>query len=195
MFYVEHQKNNKKLDIMLKNVYNLIVQRYKFESGQIRKKAALRCYNVCTYFFNVKTKSCLGDKMLDELYKLNQKAIKCGDVPVSCIILKDSKIVSKAYNQRIKKNDPLGHAEIIAIKKASKKLKTWNLNDCELYVSLKPCKMCEEIINEARIKHVYYIIDSDKEIHKTVDYKKLITNNELENKFKTQLKQFFTDKR
>ena len=94
---------------------------------------------------------------------LNKKAIKHNEVPVSCIITKDDKIISKAYNNKITKHDPTAHAEIIAIRKAAKKLKTWNLNECRLYVTLYPCKMCLDVINEARIKEVYYILDNEKD--------------------------------
>lgn len=127
------------------------------------------------------------------LNNLNKKAIKKGDVPVSCFIVYNKKIISKAYNKRISKNDPLGHAEIIAIKKASKKLKTWNLNECELYVSLKPCKMCQEIINEARIKKVYYILNSEKKVNNNTKYIMYETSKKIE--FKKQLRDFFKDKR
>lgn len=132
--------------------------------------------------------------MYDEiLMKLNKKAIKKGEVPVSCIIVYKNKIIAKAYNKRICKKDPMGHAEIIVIKKASKKLKTWNLSDCELYVSLKPCKMCNEIIKEARIKSVYYILESEKEINNTIEYIEYKTPKKEE--FKDQIKNFFKDKR
>ena len=95
---------------------------------------------------------------------LNKKAIKHNEVPVSCIITKDDKIISKAYNNKITKHDPTAHAEIIAIKKACRKVGSWNLNDCELYVTLKPCNMCIAVINEARIKKVYYVVDNNKNV-------------------------------
>ena len=113
---------------------------------------------------------------------LNKKAIKHNEVPVSCIITKDDKIISKAYNNKITKHDPTAHAEIIAIRKAAKKLKTWNLNECRLYVTLYPCKMCLDVINEARIKEVYYILDNEKEINNNVKITKI--NSEKMNTFK-----------
>ena len=85
-------------------------------------------------------------EIIEKLIKLNKKAFKNKEVPVSCVIVKNNKLISKAYNSKIKKHDPTAHAEIIAIKKAAKKLKTWNLNDCELYVTLYPCKMCIDVI-------------------------------------------------
>ena len=109
------------------------------------------------------------DKIINELYKLSEKAYKNDDVPVGCIIIKDNKVIAKAYNKKVKNNDPTAHAEILCIKKAAKKLKTNNLNDCVLYSSLLPCKMCCEVIKEVRIKKIYYILDNDK-----------INNNEIQ---------------
>ena len=124
---------------------------------------------------------------------LNKKAIKHNEVPVSCIITKDDKIISKAYNNKITKHDPTAHAEIIAIRKAAKKLKTWNLNECKLYVTLYPCKMCLDVINEARIKEVYYILDNEKEINNNVKITKI--NSEKNKYFQEELKGFFKYKR
>ena len=124
---------------------------------------------------------------------LNKKAIKHNEVPVSCIITKDDKIISKAYNNKITKHDPTAHAEIIAIRKAAKKLKTWNLNECWLYVTLYPCKMCLDVINEARIKEVYYILDNEKEINNNVKITKI--NSEKNEYFQEELKGFFKNKR
>ena len=124
---------------------------------------------------------------------LNKKAIKHNEVPVSCIITKDDKIISKAYNNKITKHDPTAHAEIIAIRKAAKKLKTWNLNECKLYVTLYPCKMCLDVINEARIKEVYYILDNEKEINNNVKITKI--NSEKNEYFQEELKGFFINKR
>ena len=124
---------------------------------------------------------------------LNKKAIKHNEVPVSCIITKDDKIISKAYNNKIRKHDPTAHAEIIAIRKAAKKLKTWNLNECKLYVTLYPCKMCLNVINEARIKEIYYILDNEKEINNNIKIIKI--NSEKNNYFQDELKRFFKNKR
>ena len=86
--------------------------------------------------------------IIKELNKLINKAIKKNEVPVACIITKDNKIIAKSYNKTVKTNNILDHAEIIAIKKASKKLHNWRLNDCTMYVSLEPCNMCKEIIKK-----------------------------------------------
>ena len=78
------------------------------------------------------------------------------DVPVGAVIVKDGKIIARSHNLKETKQLVTAHAEILAIEKASKKINNWRLEDCELYVTLKPCKMCRQIIKEARIKHVYY---------------------------------------
>ena len=84
------------------------------------------------------------------------KAYKNGDVPVGCIIIKDNKIIAKAYNKKEKKGNAIMHAEIIAINKACKKLKTWHLEECILYTTMEPCMMCMGAIMQSRIKNIYY---------------------------------------
>ena len=96
-------------------------------------------------------------------------------------------------NNKYSKNNPLGHAEINAIIKATKKLKTTNLKECELYVTLKPCKMCQSIIREMRIKKVYYYIENKKYINDNVKYIKIDTTNN--NIFKNKIVDFFKNKR
>ena len=90
-------------------------------------------------------------------YAINEakKAYKKLEVPVGAVIVKNGKIIARGYNQKETKKNPLKHAEIIAIEKASKKLESWRLNDCELYVTLEPCSMCAGAIIQARIKKVY----------------------------------------
>ncbi len=130
---------------------------------------------------------------IDELIKLNKKALKNGDVPVSAIIILNDKILAKAYNMREKYNNPLLHAEIIAIQKAAKKLNTWNLSDCTMLCTLKPCNMCLEVLKSAKIKKINYIIDNNKEINSKIELTKINTN--YEEYFTNELKNFFIDKR
>lgn len=99
------------------------------------------------------------EKYIKLLYKLARKAARNGDVPVSAIILKNDKIIATGYNNRQKKSIVLGHAEVNAIIKAERKLGDFRLNDCILLTTLKPCKMCQSIIEAARIKEIYYILD------------------------------------
>ena len=93
--------------------------------------------------------------------KLAEKNVlqnKCG--PFAAVITKDGKIIATALNSVTKKNDPTAHAETEAVRKAAKKLKTYDLSGCEIYASCKPCLMCLGAIMWANIKKVYYCADS-----------------------------------
>ena len=79
-----------------------------------------------------------------------------GEIPVGAVILKDGEVISSAYNRKELENDVTSHAEILAIREASKKLGRWRLDDCDLYVTLEPCPMCAWAIINSRIKNVYF---------------------------------------
>jgi tRNA(adenine34) deaminase len=83
-------------------------------------------------------------------------AYKKGEVPIGCVIIHNGKVIAKAYNLRETKKDPLAHAELIAIRKASRALHGWRLQGCTLYVTLEPCPMCAGAVINARIPHVVY---------------------------------------
>lgn len=95
------------------------------------------------------------EKFMKEALKEAKKAYIKEEIPVGAIIVKDNKIIARAYNKKEEKMDTTKHAEIIAIQKASKKLKAWRLLDCEMYVTLEPCAMCAGAIINSRIKKVY----------------------------------------
>ena len=95
------------------------------------------------------------EKYMKEAFKEAKKAYVKLEVPVGAIIVRDGKIIAKAHNNKEEKNDTTKHAEIIAIQKASKKLNSWRLTDCEMYVTLEPCSMCAGALIQARIKKVY----------------------------------------
>lgn len=135
-------------------------------------------------------------KINNLLYKLAKKAAKKGEIPVSAIIVNDNKIISSSYNQKEHKKDITAHAEILAIKKAAKKLKRWNLNDCTMYVSLKPCSMCYEIIKQSRIKKVIYYLekpDFKKEFDKTECI--CMNDDNISYTYQQLLSDFFQNKR
>ena len=102
------------------------------------------------------------EKFMTIALKEAQKAYDKEEVPVGAIIVKNGKIISKAHNLKETKNDTTCHAEIMAIKKASKKLDAWRLNDCEMYVTLEPCPMCAGAIINARIGKIYIGTDDPK---------------------------------
>ena len=85
-----------------------------------------------------------------------KKAAKEDEVPIGAVIVKDNKVISRGHNKREAKNDVTSHAEIEAIRKASKKLNDWQLIDCDLYVTIEPCIMCTGAIIQSRIRNVYY---------------------------------------
>lgn len=85
-----------------------------------------------------------------------KKAASIGEVPVGAVIVLNDKIVSRGYNLREKKSNALLHAEIVAIDKACKKLGSWRLEDCEIFVTLEPCPMCAGGIINSRIKKLYF---------------------------------------
>ena len=85
-----------------------------------------------------------------------KKAELIDEVPIGCVIVKDDKIISRAHNMRETKQNPMGHAELIAIDKAAKKLKSWRLEGCDIYVTLEPCIMCSGAIIQSRINKIYF---------------------------------------
>ena len=85
-----------------------------------------------------------------------QKALLEDETPIGCVIVKDDKVIARGHNKRETKNLVTSHAEIEAITKANKKLKSWRLVDCDLYVTVEPCIMCAGAIIQSRIRNVYY---------------------------------------
>ena len=102
------------------------------------------------------------EKYMKQAIKQALKAQEKDEVPIGCVIVKDDKIIARGYNLRQSKQQSYAHAEMIAIQKACKKLGTWRLEDCELYVTLEPCPMCSGAIMNARIKNIFYAV-ADKE--------------------------------
>ena len=94
------------------------------------------------------------EKYMKEAIRQAKKAYKIGEVPIGCVIVHEGKIIGRGYNRRTTDKNPLAHAELIAIKKASKKMGDWRLEDCTLYVTLEPCQMCSGAIVQARVKKV-----------------------------------------
>ena len=126
-----------------------------------------------------------------------EKAFKKDEVPVGAVIVYNDKIIAKAHNTRQKTHKVINHAEILAILKAERKLKDWRMNNCELYVTLKPCNMCESIIKESRISKVYYILDkipNKKDYNKTEFMRTNVCFDRFEN-YNKILSEFFENKR
>ena len=94
------------------------------------------------------------EKYMKEALRQAKKAAEAGDVPIGCVIVYKDKIIARGYNKRNQQKTALGHAEIAAIRKASKKLGDWRLEECTMYVTLEPCPMCAGAIVQARIPEV-----------------------------------------
>lgn len=140
------------------------------------------------------------NKYMDVALKEAKKASKKGEVPIGAVIVKNEKIIAKAHNNKEKTKIVTKHAEIIAIEKACKKLKTWHLNNCELYVTVEPCLMCTGAIIQSRIKKVSFSIENEKfgALTKIIKEKKLNIEYEkgLEKEKSIKLMQdFFENKR
>lgn len=133
------------------------------------------------------------------------KAQKKDEVPIGAVIVLNDKVIAKSHNLMEKKQLATSHAEILAINKACKKLKSWRLLDCEMYVTLEPCPMCAGAIANARMKKVYfgayepksgsaeskYKILSESGLNHTVEY----CGGVLEEQCSKILKEYFKKKR
>ncbi|MCQ2787137.1 MAG: nucleoside deaminase, partial [Bacilli bacterium] len=132
-------------------------------------------------------------------------AAKEGEVPIGAVLVKDNKVIAKAHNLKESKLDATAHAEILVIKKASKKLNNWRLLNTTLYVTLEPCAMCASAIAQARIDKVVYAlkdphngaIDSGVKLYryKTINNPPKVTSGILKKEAETLLKSFFGNKR
>lgn len=96
------------------------------------------------------------DEFIEIALSEARKALKKDEVPIGAVIVKDGKVIAKGHNRREKSQNALRHAEIEAINKACKKLKSWRLDGCDIIVTLEPCPMCAGAIVNARIRKVYY---------------------------------------
>ena len=95
-----------------------------------------------------------------EALKEAKKAYENDEVPIGAVVVKNNKIIARAYNNKEKNNIATHHAEILAINKACKKNKNWRLNDCTIYVTVEPCVMCCGAIIQSRIKKIVYGISN-----------------------------------
>ena len=95
------------------------------------------------------------EKYMKRALRLAEKARKLNEVPIGCVIVRDDKVIATGYNRRNTDKQTLSHAEITAIKKASRIVGDWRLEGCEMYVTLEPCQMCAGALVQSRIDRVY----------------------------------------
>lgn len=94
------------------------------------------------------------EKYMKAAIREARKAYALEEVPIGCVIVREGKIIARGYNRRNTEGNTLAHAELSAIKKASKKTGDWRLEDCTMYVTLEPCQMCAGAIVQSRMKKV-----------------------------------------
>lgn len=94
------------------------------------------------------------EKYMKEAIRQAKKAYALDEVPIGCVIVQDGKIIARGYNRRNTDKNTLAHAELTAIRKASRKTGDWRLEDCTMYVTLEPCQMCAGAIVQSRMKKV-----------------------------------------
>ena len=134
------------------------------------------------------------EKYMQKAIELAKKAYNKNEVPVGALIVRNNKIVATAYNKKESKKNSILHAEIIAINKACKKLKTWHLDNCVLYTTLEPCMMCTGAIEQSRIKKIVYGIENFNYGY-IKNLKSVETINLNNNECSLLLKNFFKSKR
>lgn len=97
----------------------------------------------------------IHERYMEQALKEAEKARKKGETPVGAVVVKDGIIIARGHNEKELKNDATLHAEISAIRQAGKRLGSWRLTDCDLYVTLEPCTMCAGAIIQARLRNLY----------------------------------------
>ena len=96
----------------------------------------------------------IDEKYMKEAIRQARKAYAIGEVPIGCVIVYKDKIIGRGYNRRMADKNTLYHAELIAIRKASRKMDDWRLEECTMYVTLEPCQMCSGAIVQSRMSRV-----------------------------------------
>ena len=94
------------------------------------------------------------EKYMKEAIRQARKAWKLNEVPIGCVIVREDRIIARGYNRRNTDKNTLAHAELLAIRKASRAVGDWRLEDCTMYITLEPCQMCAGAIVQARIPRV-----------------------------------------
>ena len=174
-----------------------------YEPGQDRNGAALRRSGHVRWFYIMS--NVIDEKFMAEALKEAEKSANFDEVPVGAVIVKDGKIIARGHNLREKNNDPTAHAEIVAVRKACKKLKSWRLEGCTIYVTIEPCSMCAGTLLWTRIQRIVYGANDIKggalgssynlfEV-KNINHKVEITRGVLENSCAALITSFFRSNR
>ncbi|MGE0002836.1 MAG: tRNA adenosine(34) deaminase TadA [Candidatus Izemoplasmatales bacterium] len=144
------------------------------------------------------------ERFMKEALKEAAKAALKGEVPVGCVIVKDGKILARGYNKRETSQHVFHHAEMVAIDKACRKLGSWRLDDCVMYVTLEPCAMCAGTMIQSRLPKVVYGAKEPKSgVHTSItnlfslpfNHQVEVVGGVLENESSKLLKDFFRELR
>ncbi|MCI7107682.1 MAG: tRNA adenosine(34) deaminase TadA [Agathobacter sp.] len=145
------------------------------------------------------------EKFMKAAIKQAKKAYAIDEVPIGCVIVQDGKIIARGYNRRNTDKNALAHAELAAIRKASKKTGDWRLEDCTLYVTLEPCQMCAGAIVQSRMQRVVIATMNAKAgcagsilnllQMQEFNHQVAITRGVMEEECSTMLSQFFRELR
>ncbi len=151
------------------------------------------------------TMNSVDQKFMAEALREARKAALLNEVPVGAVIVKNNKIIARGHNLREKTNDPTAHAEIVAIRKACKKLKSWRLEGCTIYVTVEPCAMCAGTLLWTRIDRIVFgandpkggAIGSSFELFrvKGINHHPEITRGVLDMRCALLIREFFKKKR
>lgn len=144
-------------------------------------------------------------KYMKLAYKEALKALHNDEVPVGAVIVKEGKVIAKAYNMKESKHCGVYHAEILAIMRACKKLSNWRLENCDIYITLAPCPMCASAIKQSRISNVYCGLSNSDSSTMNIT-KKILENNDINSsvnfytdlfsdEISVLLKEFFVNRR
>ena len=173
-----------------------------YEPGQDRNGAALRRSGHVRWFYTMYT---TDEKFMIAALKEAEKSASFDEVPVGAVIVLDNKIIARGHNLRERTNDPTAHAEIVAIRKACKKLNSWRLENCTMYVTIEPCSMCAGTLLWTRIKRIVYgakdpkggALESSFKLFdsKTINHHPEITGAILEDRCSIIVSSFFRSKR
>lgn len=149
--------------------------------------------------------SAIDLRMMERAIELADKAAAIGEVPVGAVVYKGETIIADAFNNRESANDPTGHAELLAISKAGKKLGEWRLSGCSLAVTLEPCPMCAGAMVNARLDRVIYGTEDPKAgackslyripTDERLNHRVKVIGGVLADRCRKQLKQFFQTRR
>ena len=173
-----------------------------YEPGQDRNGAALRRSGHVRWFYTMYS---IDEKFMLEAIKEAKKSASLDEVPVGAVIVLNNKIIARGHNLREKTNDPTSHAEIVAIRKACKKLGSWRLEGCTMYVTIEPCAMCAGTLLWTRIERIVYgacekkggAIKSSFELFKVknINHHPELTGGILEKECGSLMSDFFKKKR